>query len=115
MLPVKKAPITRKECIDDGHATVERQLRNLCSLKLSIGVAPFDDSLVVVCVVDVGKDAVIARLLDGVVNRASTVEVNGLGENQGLGLFIRLWAQDEFADICLITETILDKVFVTDA
>lgn len=83
MLVVEETPVHCHERVEDAHATVERELRNLRGRYLSESVAEFGDCGIFVDVEALGKEAVVAGLLDAVSYRAGGFEMNSLGQDKG--------------------------------
>jgi len=78
------------ERIKDRDASIERQLRNLRGRELPVRIPEDSYSLVL----QTGckrrcQDAVVASLLDGVLVHVGVVEVNRLGHDQVLRLFVQ--------------------------
>jgi hypothetical protein len=78
MLVVKETPVNDHQSIQDGDATVEGQLGDLSGLKFAICISKFDHGCVIILAGAVGNDAVVSSLLDGIVERARVVQVDGL-------------------------------------
>jgi hypothetical protein len=115
MLVIQETPIRSEECIQDTHATVEWQFRNLGGLKFAISVAVLDYKLIVLGIDDVCKDAVIASFLDSVVDRSSLIEMDSLGEDNAGRFLVDFGVQDELANVGLVAVTLLDEIIATDA
>jgi hypothetical protein len=114
VLVVEKTPKDRHEGVEDRDTAIERQLGNLSGREFAVGIPKFHHRLVLVGSEHVGHNAVVTRLLYGIVDRTSILQVNGFGRDQGVGLFAGVGRNDEFANIGRVAETLLDEVVVAD-
>lgn len=114
MLVVEEAPEHDDQRIENRYSSIEWQFGYLGCRELSIRVAKFDDSGVVVCGVLVRKHAVVARLLDFVLDRGSIFQVYSVSEDEVLGLLGRIGCQDELSDVLLLAEPVFDLLLLAD-
>lgn len=114
MLIVEEAPENSHEEVENGDPSIEGELGYLGTRQLAICIAEFYHSLVVARSILVCEDAVVTSVFDVIFNRLRVLEVNGLGENQVLGLLCRIRRQDKLSNVGLVAESGLDILLFTD-
>ena len=85
VLEVQETPECQHQGVQDGDAAIEWQLGDLCSRELSIGVPELDKRLVLIGRILVREHAVVASVLDLVLDWGRFLEMDGVGEDNVLG------------------------------
>lgn len=114
MLVVEKAPEHGDQCIEDRYPSIEWQFGYLGCRELSIRVAKFYDSRIVVCGILVCKHAVVTCLLDLVFDRLRILQMYCVGEDEVLGFLGRVGSQNKFSDVLFFAEPVFDLLLLAD-
>lgn len=116
VLVVKKPPVSSHEKVEKRYSSIKGQLGDLGARKLAIRVPKLDDSLVVGNSEFVRKHTVVPGILDVIFDRFVRLrifQVDGLGEDQVLGLISGVGREEELSDVVRFAEPGLDVFFLT--
>ena len=109
MLVVHEPPKDCHQSIQNRHSSVEWQLWDDGRCQLAVGVAELDDGIKLVCsAVDLCKDAVIAGILDRVLDGRRGIEVHGRRLDLVVGFRGNVAGRDELALLVLVAVLVLD-------
>lgn len=112
---VEEPPEDGHQSIQDRYPSIERQLRYLGSRELSISIAELDDSRVLAGGIGFRKHAVVAVLVDIVLDRLGVLKVYRVGEDEVLGSCSRIVRQDELPNVLFLAKTSFDELGLADA
>lgn len=114
VLVVTEGPVPQKDGVDNGHGAVKGKFGNLGRRQLAKGVAELGDGRVLLGAEGAGDDAVVASLLDRVLDDLGLLEVDGGRDDIGAGLVGGVGRGDKLAELFLVAVALIDKVLRTD-
>lgn len=116
MLEVEEAPEDANDGVDNSHASVERQLRNLGGRKLAVCIPKLGNGPVFLAFLGKRLDAVVSGLLNGVVHGQAVLlrDVDGLGANDALRGLLGVVGNDELAEMSSVAVMLCYGIIVAD-
>lgn len=101
--------------VENRYSAIERQFRDLRGRQLAVRIAKFDNGSILIRSETVGENAVVAGLANHVFGGLRLLQMNRLRIDHVLRFRGGFRIDDEFADIGLVTETLLNKLLLADA
>lgn len=114
MLSIEETPEYCQNSVYYGQAPIEWKLGNLCGWEFSISVSESNDRLIVVTGVPIGSYAIIACLLNGIIDRSWIIEVDCLCYDEIVRDFGGIGSQDELSKFCTVAEIVVHVLLVAN-